>query len=110
MRISDWSSDVCSSDLQVIAGCVETIEFRVCALLLDDKHIDAQFQQCVERGRVDFIPGIPAPVEVQLPRDSLSAGSEGAAFEIVPAAETQQAAQCIDRVARLDEQLGTGKE
>src|SRR3546814_16209279 len=76
MRISDWSSDVCSSDLQVIAGCVETIEFRVCALLLDDKHIDAQFQQCVERGRVDFIPGIPAPVEVQLHRDSLSAGSE----------------------------------
>src|SRR3546814_4373828 len=96
MRISDWSSDVCSSDLQVIAGCVETIEFRVCALLLDDKHIDAQFQQCVERGRVDFIPGIPAPVEVQLHRDSLSAGSEGSALEIVHAAEIQQAAQCIE--------------
>src|SRR3546814_17978512 len=98
MRISDWSSDVCSADQQVIAGCVETIEFRVCALLLDDKHIDAQFQQCVERGRVDFIPGIPAPVEVQLHRDSLSAGSEGSTLEIVHDAEKIGREPCRERM------------
>src|SRR3546814_6757099 len=51
MRISDWSSDVCSSDLALGLGL--HLQLRVAPALLLAAGLDAQRRERIELGRID---------------------------------------------------------
>src|SRR3546814_1794622 len=62
MRISDWSSDVCSSDLGHLALNRQPVEWRVSCLTLHLVVLDAPWCIGVEHDQI----GVPA--HLQLPR------------------------------------------
>src|SRR3546814_9836830 len=68
MRISDWSSDVCSSDLDVAAASAETSPATqiVFVTAYDQYAIDA-----FERGAIDYLL---KPIAVDLDRKSVVSG------------------------------------
>src|SRR3546814_16088912 len=59
MRISDWSSDVCSSDLAP-------------AVIGSDTNNDARFDDCTPFGRPDALPSKGAPVAMRIFADNIS--------------------------------------
>src|SRR3546814_5126782 len=61
VRISDWSSDVCSSDLLVTGGAVEPCAVDACDRTVSVSDRSDQFRKCGRcSGRVILIGAIPA--------------------------------------------------
>src|SRR3546814_19090474 len=65
MRISDWSSDVCSSDLDRVADRAQLFQRRAIAMLLQPKALAQHFLHGLAHGVVvdagdglDFGPGV----------------------------------------------------
>src|SRR3546814_7998890 len=62
LRISDWSSDVCSSDLRVLESCRADCDQNfcfvcVCILRWSCEEMDRGIKECLQIQRVQALPG-----------------------------------------------------
>src|SRR3546814_12275927 len=77
MRISDWSSDVCSSDLSD-AGKVQDLQWHSCRRLREQGHAGNDGRAQASRCRCD--PSVPDPASA---RSAGADGSEGKAEGLI---------------------------
>src|SRR3546814_18823203 len=100
MRISDWSSDVCSSDLRCLLRLGDIVEIAGVIFDILDLRVD------IERVLADFLAGIDdggnfQPTKVRDPAVLERIRGSGAANEAVPA-RAQIMARHFLRLARTE--------
>src|SRR3546814_10746819 len=107
MRISDWSSDVCSSDLQQLIGLIkshaegDSDRFFDLAMQLSaaeeqkgHKRLAEQLRQWAEAGQTAPSARIPSPTPIAAPRGDL-AQFLAASYQLGRATCRERRGQCV---------------
>src|SRR3546814_1035962 len=105
MRISDWSSDVCSSDLDALSQrtnfqcCTRSLGRRLVApaVIGSDTNNDARFDDCTPFGRPDALPSKGAPVAMRIFADNISRRSEEHTSELQSLMRSSYADFCLKK-------------